>query len=97
MVIAHKASFSCKYTIEHPGFQGRLPVYSRVNNIKWHSRLLEDEIANFLLKLNGGNAKRTRKLGNFNIQWVKTLYQNSITISHSFLHFSRAIDVISYL
>ena len=38
-----------------------------------------------------------RKLSNFNFQRTKTLYQNILSISHSFLHISRAIDVISYL
>ena len=39
-----------------------------------------------------------RKLSNFNIQWTKTLYQNNLKhIAFSCLHFSGAIDVISYL
>ena len=48
------------------------------------------------------------KLSNFNCQWTKTFYQNKLndtrspsnvllTIPHSFLRFSRAIDVIYYL
>ena len=37
------------------------------------------------------------KLSNFNFQWTKTLYQLSHLTSHSFLYFSRAIDVISFL
>ena len=40
----------------------------------------------------------TRKLSNFNIEWTKTLYQNNKNnIALFFLHFSRAIDVISFL
>ena len=35
----------------------------------------------------------TRKLRDFNFQWTKTLYQNIAF----FLHFSRAIEVISHL
>ena len=38
-----------------------------------------------------------RKLSNFDFQWTQILYQNIKTISHCFLHFSRAMDVISYL
>ena len=39
-----------------------------------------------------------RKLSNFNFQWTKTLYQNNLKhIAFSYLHFSGAIDVISYL
>ena len=45
--------------------------------------------------------KSKMELSNFNFQWTKTLYQNNYlfieAISHSFLHFSRAIDAISYL
>ena len=38
------------------------------------------------------------KLSNINFQWTKTLYQNNLNnIAFFFLHFSRAIDVISYL
>ena len=38
----------------------------------------------------------TRKLSNFNYQWIKTLYQNNFNhIAFLFLHFSRAINVIS--
>ena len=36
-----------------------------------------------------------RKLSKFNFQWTKTLYQNNLKLLHSFLHFSRAIDVIT--
>ena len=39
-----------------------------------------------------------RKLSNFNFQWAKALYQNNLkNICTSFLHFSRAKDVISHL
>ena len=39
-----------------------------------------------------------RKLSNFNFEWTKTLYQNNVNnIALFFLHFSRAIEVISYL
>ena len=36
------------------------------------------------------------KLSNLNFQWAKTLYQKSLNnVAFSFLHFSRAIDIIS--
>ena len=38
-----------------------------------------------------------RKSSNFNFQGTKTLYQNNLNNIAFFLHFSRAIDVISYL
>ena len=40
-----------------------------------------------------------RKSRNFNFQWTKTLYQNNLNniAFFFFLHFSRAIDIISYL
>ena len=38
-----------------------------------------------------------RKLSNYNFQWTKTLYQNNLNNVAFFLHFSRALDVISYL
>ena len=38
-----------------------------------------------------------RKLSHFNSQWTKPLYQNILSHIVFFLHFSRAIDVISYL
>ena len=38
-----------------------------------------------------------RKLSNFNFQWTKTLYQNNLKNIAFFLHFSRAIEVISHL
>ena len=38
----------------------------------------------------------SRKLSNFNLQWTKTLYQDSLKhIAFFFLHFSGAIDIIS--
>ena len=37
------------------------------------------------------------KLSNLNFQWTKTLYQNNLNNIPSFLHFSRAIDIISYI
>ena len=39
----------------------------------------------------------TSKLSNFNFKWTKTLYQNDLNNIALFLHFSRPIDVISYL
>ena len=40
----------------------------------------------------------TRTLSNFDFQWTNILYQNnSKHILHSFLHFSRAKQVINYL
>ena len=37
-----------------------------------------------------------RELSNFNFYWTKTLYQNNLNnIVFFFLHFSRAIDIIS--
>ena len=41
--------------------------------------------------------KSTRKLSNFNYQWTKTLYQNNLNNIAFFLHFSTAINIISYL
>ena len=39
-----------------------------------------------------------RKLSNFNFQWTKILYHNYLKrIASFFLHFSGAMDVISYL
>ena len=37
--------------------------------------------------------KSVRKLGNFNFQWTKTLYQNNF--KHIASHFLRAINVLS--
>ena len=41
--------------------------------------------------------KSTSKLSNFNYQWTKTLYQNNLNNIAFFLHFSTAINIISYL
>ena len=48
---------------------------------------------------NSGSIKTesTRKLRDFNFQWTKTLYQNNLKNIAFFLHFSRAIEVISHL
>ena len=45
----------------------------------------------------GFKTESIRKLSYFNFQWTKTLYQNDLNNIAFFLHFSRAIDVISYL
>ena len=37
----------------------------------------------------------TAKLSNFNFYWTKILYQDNLKILPSFLHFSRAKDVIT--
>ena len=37
------------------------------------------------------------KLSNLNVKWTKTLHQNNLNDIAFFLHFSRAMDVISYL
>ena len=38
------------------------------------------------------------KMSNLNFQWTKTLYQNNFKhIAFPFVHFSRAINVISYM
>ena len=40
----------------------------------------------------------TRRSSNFNFEWIKPLYENSLKhIAFFFLHFSRAKDVISHL
>ena len=36
-----------------------------------------------------------RKLSHFNFQWIKTSYRIVYSIVHSFLHFSRAIVIIT--
>ena len=56
-------------------------------------------LAPFLFSV-GLKTESIRKSSNFNFQWTRTLYQNNLNniyMSPSFLHFSRAIDVISYL
>ena len=40
---------------------------------------------------------KTESTSNFNFQCIKTLYQNSLNDFAFFFHFSRTIDLISYL
>ena len=43
------------------------------------------------------NTESLKKLSNFNFQWTKSLYQNNLNHIAFFLHFARAINVISYM
>ena len=64
------------------------------------STIAQMMILNHVLFSVGLKTESIRKSSNFNFQWTRTLYQNNLNniyMSPSFLHFSRAIDVISYL
>ena len=78
------SSGTCSPTYTH---QQKQCILSFLLTIKQNSKLT----------LKDRKTESIRKLSNFNSQWTKPLYQNILSHIIFFLHFSRAINVISYL
>ena len=100
---------SCKLELWAKAYNGALLANNILGSMKrwWPEKSSTIFHLLFLLKLEWTNigtrkmepimTESIRKLSNFNVQCAKTFTRIFYAISHSFLHFSRAIIVISYL